>query len=157
MYLGEGLRIPARFRVGENGTSAAKVGSSKLVHGGLCRTFNTLPVHWRPVASMPLPISTKIRHVIAPRNLHDTHRWREASATDRHAGRAGRFQVLFKKTLWRDHRVTATGRTSLTVEVELWAEDLLTGKRELCTKGSFVLVAVDEHGRPEPIASTESQ
>ncbi len=36
-------------------------------------------------------------------------------------------------------RVTGTGRTSLTVEVELWAEDLLTGKRELCTKGSFCL------------------
>jgi acyl-CoA hydrolase len=40
-------------------------------------------------------------------------------------------------------RVTGGGRTSLTVEVELWAEDLLTGKRELCPKGSFVLVAVD--------------
>lgn len=53
-------------------------------------------------------------------------------------------------------RVTATGKTSLTVEVELWAEDLLTGKRELCTKGSFVLVAVDEHGRPVPIVSSKS-
>jgi acyl-CoA hydrolase len=52
-------------------------------------------------------------------------------------------------------RVTRTGRTSLTVEVELWAEDLLTGKRQLCTKGSFVLVAVDEHGRPAPIVSTD--
>jgi len=50
-------------------------------------------------------------------------------------------------------RVTGTGRTSLTVEVELWAEDLLTGKRELCTKGSFVLVAIDEQGRPAPIVS----
>ncbi len=53
-------------------------------------------------------------------------------------------------------RVIDTGRTSLTVEVELWPEDLLTGKRELCTKGSFVLVAVDEQGRPTPIVSTES-
>ncbi len=53
-------------------------------------------------------------------------------------------------------RVTSTGRTSLTVEVELWAEDLLTGKRELCTKGSFALVAVDERGRPAPIVSVES-
>ena len=48
-------------------------------------------------------------------------------------------------------RVTGTGRTSVTVEVELWAEDLLTGVREQCTKGSFVLVAVDEQGRPTPI------
>lgn len=38
------------------------------------------------------------------------------------------------------------------MEVELWAEDLLSGKRELCTKGSFVLVAVEERGRPVPIA-----
>ena len=52
-------------------------------------------------------------------------------------------------------RVITIGRTSLTVEVELWAEDLLIGKRELCTKGSFVLVAVDEHGRPAPIAPDE--
>ncbi len=52
-------------------------------------------------------------------------------------------------------RVISTGRTSLTVEVELWAEDLLSGRRELCTKGSFVLVAVDEHGRPAPIAPAE--
>jgi acyl-CoA hydrolase len=52
-------------------------------------------------------------------------------------------------------RVTSTGRTSLTVEVELWAEDLLTGKRELCTRGSFVLVAVDDQGRPAPIVSVD--
>lgn len=48
-------------------------------------------------------------------------------------------------------RVSKTGRTSITVEVELWAEDLLTGARRLCTKGSFVLVAVDENGRPVAI------
>jgi acyl-CoA hydrolase len=48
-------------------------------------------------------------------------------------------------------RVSRAGRTSMTVEVELWAEDLLTGRRELCTKGSFVLVTVDKNGRPVPI------
>jgi acyl-CoA hydrolase len=53
-------------------------------------------------------------------------------------------------------RVTATGRTSLTVEVELWAEDLLTDKRELCREGSFILVAVDQHGRLAPIVSGKS-
>jgi len=52
-------------------------------------------------------------------------------------------------------RVVGTGKTSLTIEVELWAEDLLSGKRELCTKGSFVLVAVDVHGRPAPIARAD--
>jgi acyl-CoA hydrolase len=53
-------------------------------------------------------------------------------------------------------RATGTGRTSLTVEVLLWAEDLLTGERELCTKGSFVLFAVDERGRPAPLPSGAS-
>ena len=45
----------------------------------------------------------------------------------------------------------------MTVEVELWAEDLLTCTRELCIKGSFVLVAVDEHGRPVPIQDFAAQ
>jgi len=54
-------------------------------------------------------------------------------------------------------RVSKVGRTSITVEVELWAEDLLTGARELCTKGSFVLVAVDEGGRPVSIQPTARQ
>jgi acyl-CoA hydrolase len=54
-------------------------------------------------------------------------------------------------------RVSRTGRTSMTVEVELWAEDLLTGTRELCTKGSFVLVAVDQDGRPIPIQDSATQ
>jgi acyl-CoA hydrolase len=54
-------------------------------------------------------------------------------------------------------RVSRAGRTSMTVEVELWAEDLLTGTRELCTKGSFVLVAVDEDGRPVPIQDPAAQ
>jgi acyl-CoA hydrolase len=54
-------------------------------------------------------------------------------------------------------RVSRAGRTSMTVEVELWAEDLLTGTRELCTKGSFVLVAVDENGRPVPIKGSTKQ
>jgi acyl-CoA hydrolase len=54
-------------------------------------------------------------------------------------------------------RVSRAGRTSMTVEVELWAEDLLTGTRELCTKGSFVLVAIDHDGRPVPIQDSAAQ
>jgi uncharacterized protein (TIGR00369 family) len=50
-------------------------------------------------------------------------------------------------------RVVSTGRTSITVEVELYSEDLLTGERQLGTQGRFVLVAVDEAGRPAPILS----
>lgn len=45
-------------------------------------------------------------------------------------------------------RVVATGRTSMTVEVELNAEELLSGERHLGTRGRFVMVALNEHGKP---------
>jgi acyl-CoA hydrolase len=49
--------------------------------------------------------------------------------------------------------VVDVGRTSLRIEIEMQREDLLTGDRSLCTTGEFVMVAVDEDGRPAPIAS----
>lgn len=48
-------------------------------------------------------------------------------------------------------RVTNVGRTSVTVAVDMYAEDVATGQRQLATSGSFVFVAVDEQGRPTPI------
>lgn len=45
-------------------------------------------------------------------------------------------------------RVVAAGRTSVTVEVELIAEDLRSGERRHATSGRFTLVAVDADGRP---------
>jgi acyl-CoA hydrolase len=48
-------------------------------------------------------------------------------------------------------RIVKIGRTSLTAQVELWAEEPATGNRRLSTTGSFVFVAVDEHGKPTPI------
>jgi acyl-CoA hydrolase len=48
-------------------------------------------------------------------------------------------------------RIVKVGRTSLTAQVELWAEEPASGKRRLSTTGSFVFVAVDEHGKPTPI------
>ena len=48
-------------------------------------------------------------------------------------------------------RVVSTGRTSVTVEVVLYAEDLLTGERRLSTRGRFVLVALDAAGHPTSI------
>lgn len=53
-------------------------------------------------------------------------------------------------------RVVATGRSSMTVEVELFAEDLLSGERRLCAQGKFVLVALDKNGKPADISSTSS-
>lgn len=48
-------------------------------------------------------------------------------------------------------RVSATGRTSVVIDVELHAEDLLSGDRQLATRGRFVMVALDAHGRPAPV------
>lgn len=48
-------------------------------------------------------------------------------------------------------RVTRVGRTSVTVAVDMYAEDVATGHRQLATSGSFVFVAIDGDGRPVPI------
>jgi acyl-CoA hydrolase len=52
--------------------------------------------------------------------------------------------------------VIATGRTSMTVSVEVFAEDLLSGRRQLCANGRFVLVALDEQGRPTRVGGLDS-
>ena len=53
-------------------------------------------------------------------------------------------------------KITRVGRTSITVEIQMYAEDLLSGDRNLCTTGQFVLVAVDDAGRPVPLSPAEA-
>lgn len=53
-------------------------------------------------------------------------------------------------------RVVATGRTSMTVDVELVSEELLTGVRKLATRGRFLLVALDAQGKPTAVPSLPS-
>jgi acyl-CoA hydrolase len=48
-------------------------------------------------------------------------------------------------------RVVAVGRTSMQVDVALVAEDLLSGERALCTRGRFVMIALDADGAPAPV------
>ncbi len=50
-------------------------------------------------------------------------------------------------------RVTKVGRTSVTVGVDMYAEDVASGDRLLATSGSFVFVAIDADGQPTPIES----
>lgn len=45
-------------------------------------------------------------------------------------------------------KIIKTGRTSVTVSVDMYAENLLTGERQLCAEGRFVLVSVDEKNKP---------
>ncbi len=51
-------------------------------------------------------------------------------------------------------RIAGRGNSSVTVAVDLLAENLLTGERQLCAQGRFVLVAVDD--RNKPVALTEN-
>ncbi|AQR75777.1 acyl-CoA thioesterase [Sphingomonas sp. LM7] len=46
-------------------------------------------------------------------------------------------------------RVQMTGRSSLRVGVELWAENLMTGERRQSATAVFTMVAVDSEGRPK--------
>jgi acyl-CoA hydrolase len=48
-------------------------------------------------------------------------------------------------------RVTRVGRTSVRVGIEMFSEDLLSGERKLCTRGEFVMVAIDREGNPIPV------
>lgn len=45
-------------------------------------------------------------------------------------------------------RVVETGRSSMRVEVELHTEDAKAGTRQLCTRGHFVMIALDEDRKP---------
>ncbi len=49
--------------------------------------------------------------------------------------------------------IAATGNSSVTVDVELVAEALLSGERRRCGHGRFVFAAVDEHGRSVAVAA----
>ncbi|WP_295207825.1 acyl-CoA thioesterase, partial [uncultured Brevundimonas sp.] len=53
-------------------------------------------------------------------------------------------------------RVKMVGRSSLSVEVQLWAERLLTGERRRSATSEFVMVAVDAAGRPKAIKGRQT-
>ena len=50
-------------------------------------------------------------------------------------------------------RVERVGRSSMTVRVEVISETLGKGDCKVAMRGSFEMVAVDENGRPQPIAT----
>lgn len=53
--------------------------------------------------------------------------------------------------------VVKIGRTSITVEVELWGEGPITGERRLATVGKFIYVAVTPEGKPTPVRSEDAK
>jgi acyl-CoA thioesterase YciA len=44
-----------------------------------------------------------------------------------------------------------TGKTSLTIAVEAWTEDLASEKKNKVTEGTFVFVAIDANGKSREI------
>jgi acyl-CoA hydrolase len=48
-------------------------------------------------------------------------------------------------------KVVKVGHSSMHVEVEMTAEDPLTGDRRVCTTGRFVMVALDSNGTPTDV------
>lgn len=47
--------------------------------------------------------------------------------------------------------VTRVGRSSMQIHVEAWREPLDGSDRELCTRGDFTMVALDDDGKPSPV------
>lgn len=45
-----------------------------------------------------------------------------------------------------------SGNTSLTITVEVWAQPVYATESYRVTEGTFVFVAIDEHGKPRPLA-----
>jgi len=50
--------------------------------------------------------------------------------------------------------IVRIGTTSITVHVQTWAKRGRTGQEVLVTEGTFVYVAIDEAGRPRPVAAS---
>ncbi|MFC6617932.1 acyl-CoA thioesterase [Deinococcus radiophilus] len=51
-----------------------------------------------------------------------------------------------------DARVVKVGRSSMTIQVDVYREHMASGEQELATTGTFVFVAVYENGKPRPVA-----
>jgi acyl-CoA thioesterase YciA len=48
-------------------------------------------------------------------------------------------------------KLAKIGKTSVTIDVEVWTEDLSTAKKNKVTEGTFVFVAIDAHGKSREI------
>ena len=53
-------------------------------------------------------------------------------------------------------KLAKVGRTSLQIQIEVWAIGAEDAQRHQVTEGTFVYVAIDEHGRPKPLPTSSS-
>lgn len=47
--------------------------------------------------------------------------------------------------------VVKVGRTSMKIDVAMFTEELITGERELCTRGTFTMIALDADRKPTAV------
>ena len=47
--------------------------------------------------------------------------------------------------------IEKTGRTSMTIHIECWARRFLSKARDKVTDATFIFVAIDNNGRPQPV------
>ncbi len=48
-------------------------------------------------------------------------------------------------------QVTVTGRTSITVKLEMWRDSIVDDGQDLVADAEIVYVAIDENARPQPV------
>lgn len=51
--------------------------------------------------------------------------------------------------------IQRVGRTSITLKIEVWAQRYLSDTMEKVTDAQFVMVALDEHGKPKPVPAED--
>lgn len=127
--------------------SAAQVESEKIGPGVITQTTHVEMVfpeqtnHYGTLfGGQALALMDKAAFVVASRYARRTVVTASSERVDFHVPvRQGQLVELTATIL-------STGRTSMVVEVALVAEDLLTGDRQLGTRGRFVMVALDAHG-----------
>ncbi|GHU05765.1 acyl-CoA thioesterase [Alphaproteobacteria bacterium] len=72
-------------------------------------------------------------------------------------------EIVFKKpvkigdTICVYTRIDAVGRTSVTVDIEVWVKRGYREAREKVTEAVFVMVAVDGDGKPRPVPPLASK
>lgn len=51
--------------------------------------------------------------------------------------------------------ILKVGNTSIKIKVEAWVIDQITNEQKQVTEGIFTFVAIDENGKPQPVARKE--
>jgi acyl-CoA thioesterase YciA len=59
--------------------------------------------------------------------------------------------VKIGDTLCIYSHIEAVGRTSITLKIEVWAQRYLSDRMDKVTDGIFIMVALDESGKPTPV------